>query len=56
LLLTPRAPLAAGQYRIVLSGQPGAVLSASDGELMTDAPADANGDRIISRFTVAATP
>jgi hypothetical protein len=56
LLLTPRAPLAAGQYRIVLSGQPGATLSASGGELMTDTPTDVNGDRIISQFTVAATP
>jgi hypothetical protein len=56
LLLTPRAPLAAGQYRIVLSGQPGTALSASDGELMTDAPTDANGDRIVGHFTVAATP
>lgn len=56
LLLTPRAALAAGQYRVVVSGQPGALLSASDGELMTDAPTEANGDRIISRFIVAATP
>jgi len=56
LLLTPRSQLAAGQYRIVLSGQPGAALSASDGELMTAAPPSANGDRIIARFTVAATP
>jgi hypothetical protein len=56
LLLTPRAPLAAGQYRIVLSGQPGTVLSASDGELITAAPTDADGDRIISHFAVAATP
>jgi hypothetical protein len=56
LLLTPRAPLAAGQYRIVLSGQPGAALSSSDGEFMTAALTDANGDRIIGHFTVAATP
>ena len=56
MLLTPRAPLAAGHYRIVLSGQPGSTLSARDGELMTDAPTDANGDRIVSYFTVAATP
>jgi hypothetical protein len=56
LLITPRAALAAGQYRIVLSGQPGTTLSARDGELMTDAPTDANGDRIVSYFTVAATP
>ena len=56
LLLTPRAPLAAGQYRIVLSGQPGAALSSIDGELMGDAPTDVNGDRIISQFTLAAPP
>jgi hypothetical protein len=56
LLLTPRAPLAAGQYRIVLSGQPGSALGAIDGELVTGAPTDANGDHIISYFTVAATP
>jgi hypothetical protein len=56
LLLTPRAPLAAGQYRIVLSGEPGTALGARDGELMTDTPTDASGDRIISYFTVAATP
>ncbi len=56
MLLTPRAPLAAGHYRIVLSGQPGSELGAQDGELMTDAPIDANGDRIVSYFTVAATP
>src|SRR3984885_10309125 len=56
LLLTPRSPLPAGQYQIVLSGQPGAALSANDGESMSaEAPA-ANGDRIIARFTVAATP
>ena len=56
LLLTPRAPLAAGQYRIVLSGQPGAALSSIDGELVGDAPTNVNGDRIISQFTLAATP
>jgi hypothetical protein len=56
LLLTPRAPLAAGHYRIVLSGEPGTALGARDGELMTDTPTDASGDRIISYFTVAATP
>jgi hypothetical protein len=56
LLLTPRSQLPAGQYQIVLSGQPGAALSANDGELMTAEPPAANGDRIIARFTVAATP
>jgi hypothetical protein len=56
LMLAPRAPLAPGHYRIVLSGQPGTALAASDGELMTDAPTDANGDHIISYFTLAATP
>ena len=57
LLLTPRAPLMAGDYQIVLSGQPGAGLSARDGQALAALPAaGANGDRIISRFTVAATP
>jgi hypothetical protein len=56
LLLTPRAQLPAGQYQIVLSGQPGAALSASDGELMSAESPTASGDRIIARFTVAATP
>lgn len=56
LLLTPRAALTAGHYRIVLSGQPGAALSSLDGEVITGAPTEANGDRIISQFTVAATP
>ena len=56
LLLAPRTPLTSGQYRIVLSGQPGSALGAIDGELVTGAPTDANGDHIISYFTVAATP
>ncbi len=57
LLLTPRAPLMAGDYQIVLSGQPGAGLSARDGQALAALPAaGANGDQIISRFTVAATP
>ena len=56
LLLTPRSPLMAGQYQVVLSGLSGTALSARDGEPMTAAPADANGDRIIARFTVAAPP
>jgi hypothetical protein len=57
LLLTPRAPLLAGDYQVVLSGQPGAALSAVDGEALSALPAaNADGDRIISRFTVAATP
>jgi hypothetical protein len=56
LLLTPRTTLTAGRYRIVLSGQSGAALSSVDGEVMTAAPTEANGDRIISQFTVAETP
>jgi hypothetical protein len=56
LLLTPRSPLMAGQYRLVLTGRPGAALSARDGEPITTAPPDSNGDRIVTRFTVAATP
>jgi hypothetical protein len=56
LLLTPRTQLPPGQYQIVLSGQPGAALSANDGEPTTAEPPAANGDQIIARFTVAATP
>ncbi len=56
LLLTPRSPLMAGQYQLVLTGRPGAELSARDGEPITTSPPDSNGDRIITRFTVAATP
>src|ERR1700683_1674095 len=47
LLLTPRAPLAAGQYRIVLSGQPGSALGAIDGELVSGAPNDPNDEPIL---------
>jgi hypothetical protein len=56
LLLTPRSPLPAGQYQLVLSGQSGLALSARDGEPITAPAPDANGDRVIARFTVAATP
>jgi hypothetical protein len=56
LLLTPRSLLTAGHYQVVLSGQSGATLSALGGEPMTATPPDANGDRIIARFTVAGTP
>lgn len=56
LLLTPRSPLMPGQYRLVLSGQSGAGLSARDGAPITAPAPDANGDRTIIRFTVAATP
>jgi hypothetical protein len=56
LLLTPRSPLTAGHYRLLLSGQGGSGLSARDGTPMPAPAADANGDRIITRFTVAATP
>jgi hypothetical protein len=56
LLLTPRSPLMAGQYQLVLTGRSGAELSARDGEPITVPSPDSNGDRIITRFTVAATP
>jgi hypothetical protein len=56
LLLTPRSPLMPGQYQLLLTGRSGAMLSARDGESISAAPPDSNGDRTISRFTVAATP
>jgi len=56
LMLTPRSSLTAGQYQLVLSAQAGAQLSALDGATLSAPPADANGDRIIARFIVAATP
>jgi hypothetical protein len=56
LLLTPRSPLMAGQYQLVLTGRSGAGLSARDGEPITAPAPDSNGDRIITRFTVAETP
>ena len=56
LLLTPRSPLMPGQYQLQLAGRSGDMLSARDGEPFSAAPPDANGDRIISQFTVAATP
>ena len=56
LLLRPRLPLLPGHYRLLLSGHPGAALSSRDGLPLTDVPGDASGDRIISQFTVAATP
>ncbi len=56
LLLTPRAPLSAGQYQLLLDGGSGAALSARDAQPLMMPPADARGDQIISRFTVAATP
>jgi hypothetical protein len=56
LLLTPHAQLIAGQYQVVFSAQPGSALSARDGQSMSAQPGNANGDRIIARFTVAAAP
>ena len=62
LLLTPLAPLLAGRYQVVLNAQPGAALSARDGQAMTAAPdgspADdgSQADMVIARFTVAAAP
>jgi methionine-rich copper-binding protein CopC len=56
LMLTPRAALGPGQYQVVLSAQPGNVLSSLDGATL-DAPAAAGGaDRIVSRFAVVQTP
>jgi hypothetical protein len=56
LMLTPRAALAPGQYQLVLSGQPGNVLSSIDGATLERSAADPGADRIISRFAVVATP
>jgi hypothetical protein len=56
LLLTPRASLPAGRYRVLLSGASAAALRAHDAQLLTMPPADAGGDRVISQFTVATTP
>jgi len=56
LLLTPRASLPAGQYRLLLSGASAAALRARDAQPLTMPPADAGGDRVISQFTVATTP
>jgi hypothetical protein len=68
LLLTPLAALQPGQYQVVLNGQPGAALSASDGQAMTAArggarPEDgaqpddgSQSDVVVTRFTVAAAP
>jgi hypothetical protein len=56
LLLRPRQPLLPGHYRLLLSGQPGAALSSRDALPLTVMPVNASGDRIISQFTVAATP
>jgi len=53
LMLTPLMPLTPGNYRVVLSGQAGAELSALDGSRLTTPPPDAQGDRIVERFSVA---
>jgi hypothetical protein len=53
LMLTPSMPLEPGSYRLVLSGQAGAELSALDGSrLASPPPSNAQGDRIISNFSV----
>ncbi|MGH8231320.1 MAG: hypothetical protein ACRESY_05815 [Steroidobacteraceae bacterium] len=56
LMLTPRAALAPGQYQVVLSGQPGNVLSSIDGAQLEPPAAAPGADRIVSRFAVVATP
>jgi hypothetical protein len=56
LLLTPLAPLLPGQYQVVLNEQPGAGLSARDGQAMTAAPGGSQADLVVARFTVAAAP
>jgi hypothetical protein len=56
LLLTPLAPLLPGQYQVVLNEQPGAALSARDGQAMTAAPGGSQADLVVARFTVAAAP
>jgi hypothetical protein len=56
LLLVPDEVLIPGQYRLVLSAQPGSRLSDRDGELLNMPQPDADGDLTISRFTVTDTP
>jgi len=56
LLLVPDEVLIPGHYRLVLSTQPGSQLSDRDGELLNMPQPDADGDLLISRFTVTDTP
>jgi hypothetical protein len=56
LMLTPRAPLPAGTYQVVVSGPPAAAFGALDGQTLAEPAADAGGDRIVDQFTVVATP
>jgi methionine-rich copper-binding protein CopC len=56
LMLTPRAPLKTGQYQVVLSGQPGNVLSSIDGARLDRSAAASSTDQIVSRFAVTPTP
>jgi hypothetical protein len=55
LMLTPLMPLAPGNYRVVLTSGPGGPeLAALDGSRLTaPPPSNAQGDRIIDRFSVA---
>jgi len=56
LLLVPKEELIPGQYRLVLSAQPGSRLSDRDGELLYMPQPDADGDLVITQFTVTDTP
>ncbi len=56
LLLVPDEVLIPGQYRLVLSAQPGSRLSDRNGDVLNMPQADADGDLTISRFTVTDTP
>jgi hypothetical protein len=62
LLLTALAPLLPGQYQVVLNAQPGAALSARDGQAMTAASGGSQSDDgsqsdlVVARFTVAGPP
>ena len=53
LLLTPDATLSPGQYQVVLSLDSSVVLRAQSGALL-DAAGAASGERVVTRFSVAA--
>jgi hypothetical protein len=56
LLLVPSEVLIPGRYRLVLGAQPGSRLSDREGEFLNMPQADAEGDLVISQFTVTDTP
>jgi len=56
LLLLPDELLIPGRYRLVLSALPGSRLSDRDGELLNMPQPAADGDLVISQFTVTDTP